>query len=67
MCCRLEEGAIRAVGARKRRDNEDHFCASEPWPDPEGVISNVAKVIDCVDLIVTLVGHQDLTTEGPEA
>jgi hypothetical protein len=63
----LEEGAVRAVGARKLRDNENLFCVSEHWPDPEGVISNVAKVIDCVDLIVALVGQQDLTAEGPEA
>jgi hypothetical protein len=55
--CRREQGAARAgEGAWIRRDDEDAFCG-EPI---EGLQSNVAQVVDCVDLTVVLVGHQDL-------
>jgi hypothetical protein len=73
----LEEGAgglIRnaAECARRVRDNVDVFwIGSRPKSRGpiEDIISNVAKVIDCVDLIVVLIGYQDLPAEltGPEA
>jgi hypothetical protein len=69
----LEEGA-RAAGraaecARSLRDNVDVFrtLPNRRRGPIEGIMSNVAVGIDCVDLTVGLVGHQDLTAEGSEA
>jgi hypothetical protein len=68
---RQEEGAValprvaatRVEGARRVRDNVDAFRVNVR----EDILSNVAKVIDCVDSIVGLVGHPNLAAVGPEA
>ena len=68
---RQEEGAValpllaasRCEGARRVRDNGDAFRGNVR----EDTLSNVAKVIDCVDSIVALVGHPNLAAVGPEA
>jgi hypothetical protein len=65
---RLEVGAARAVGARIRRDHLDAFRTVPIRRGPiEGIVSNGAIVLDCVDLTVDIVGRQDLTPQGPEA
>ena len=65
---RLEVGAARAVGARTRRDHLDAFRTVPIRRGPiEGIVSNGAIVLDCVDLTVDIVGRQDLTAQGPEA
>jgi hypothetical protein len=63
----LGRSTVPAVGARKLRDNEDLFCANDYVPEPERIIINVAKVIDCVEPRKAVVGHQDLAGQGPEA
>jgi hypothetical protein len=60
---RLEEGAARAVVARRRRDDVDAF-RTVPIED---IRSNGAITGDCVDLTVVRVGYQDLAAQGPEA
>ena len=60
--CQLEKGAARAKGAWIVRDDGDAF-RTEPIDD---IQSNVAQVIDCVDLTVVLIGYQDLATVRPE-
>jgi hypothetical protein len=70
---RLEEAALRLIGyaaecAGRVRDNVDVFWIGLKTGGPiEGVISNVASVIDCVNLTEVLIAHQDLPSEGPEA
>src|SRR6266550_1253343 len=55
--CRREQGAARVgEGTWIRRDDEDAFRGEHV----EGLQSNVAQVVDCVDSTVVLVGHQDL-------
>ena len=70
---RLEEAALRLVGyaaesAGRVRDNVDIFRKRLKTGGPiEGIISNVASVVDCGDLMEVLIAHQDLPSEGPEA
>ena len=50
------------------RDNVDVFRFPVNRRRPiESVISNVAIVINCLDLIGGLIAHQDLTAQRPEA
>ena len=66
---RLEEGAGArgevAEAARRRRDNEDAFRVNVR----EDILSNgvSGREPDCVNSIVRLVGHPNLTAVGPEA
>jgi hypothetical protein len=70
---RLEEAALRLVGyaaesAGRVRDNVDVFRIGLKTRGPiEGIISNVASVIDCGDITEVLIAHQNLPSEGPEA
>ena len=71
----LEEAAHGAAeGARIQRDNVVVFRTqpTRRGTKIEDIISNGTIVLDCVDSTVVrtvevLVGHQDLTAEGPEA
>jgi hypothetical protein len=65
---RLEEGFVRrAEEARRVRDNEDAFRANVREDTLSNGVSTVIIVLDCVDSIVFLVGHPNLTAVGPEA
>jgi len=65
---RLEEGFVRrAEEARSLRDNEDAFRANVREDTLSNGVSTVIIVLDCVDNIVFLVAHPNLTTVGPEA
>jgi hypothetical protein len=67
LLARLEESVI-TVGAQCARDKREGFRSRlETTGIIEDIMSNVAKVIDCVDYTVALVGHQNLTAKGPEA
>jgi hypothetical protein len=65
---RLEESEP-AVGAQSpRRDKREGFRSRlESTGIIEDIKSNQASAVDCVDRTGALVGHQNLTAEGPEA
>jgi hypothetical protein len=71
---RQEEGAAlraasRCEGARRVRDNVDAFGVNVREDILSNGVSTVIIVLDCVDSIVALVGHPNLTAleRGPEA
>ena len=68
LLARLEE-RVPALGAqRPLRDKREAFRSRLERTGPiEDIKSNVAKAVDCVDPTAVLVGHQNLTAEGPEA
>jgi hypothetical protein len=60
-------GAVAAECAGSRRDFADVFrTLAKISRKIEDIISNVAKVIHCVDAHEVLVGGQELTGQGPE-